>query len=297
MESTNREPASSLSIRPLHPAIGAEVRGLDLRRPLDEATFSALQDAWMRHLVLVLPDQPVTDEQHIAFARRFGELERHHQAIIRSASAPEVFRVSNVDDDDQLMEPDHPTIAQINLARRWHTDSSFREVPSLGSILHGIEVTQEGGETCFTNMYAVLDALPPELAAKVRGRRARHDFAHLARLAPIKPLTEEEQAAMPPVWQPMVRRHPVTQRESLYISPIYNAAIDDMDEEESISLITELAEFAGRDEFVYRHRWSAHDIVMWDNRCTMHRVMPYDLGVRRVMHRTTVVGDGPVIAA
>ena len=103
MESTNRELASGLSIRPLHPAIGAEVRGLDLRRPLDEATFSALEDAWMRHLVLVLPDQPVTDEQHIAFARRFGDLERHHQAIIRSASAPEVFRVSNVDDDDQLM--------------------------------------------------------------------------------------------------------------------------------------------------------------------------------------------------
>ena len=102
---------------------------------------------------------------------------------------------------------------------------------------------------------------------------------------------------MPPVWQPMRRRHPVTGRTSLYISPIYNDAIEGLADDDAITLVNELTEFAARPEFVYRHRWSSDDVVMWDNRCTMHRVMPYDFGERRVMHRTTIVGDGPVIAA
>ena len=118
----------------------------------------------------------------------------------------------------------------------------------------------------------------------------------MATLAPIKPLSASEREAMPPVWQPMVRRHPVTGRKSLFISPIYNNAVEGMADNDAIALIAELAEFAGSDAFVYRHTWSADDIVMWDNRCTMHQVTPYDLGVRRVMHRATVMGDGPVIA-
>ena len=135
------------------------------------------------------------------------------------------------------------------------------------------------------------------LRQKIQGRKARHDFEHLATLAPIKPLTEAERQAMPPVWQPMVRQHPVTGRKSLFISPIYNNAVEGMDDNEAVALVAELTEIAGRDEFIYRHRWTADDIVMWDNRCTMHAVTPYDLGQRRVMHRATIIGDGPVIAA
>lgn len=286
-----------LQIEPLHPALGARVHGLDLSKPLDAAAFDAVHQAWMAHLVLVFPDQPVSDAQQIAFARLFGDLERHHQEIIKSAREPEIFRVSNVDDDGNLMAPDHPTVAQISLAQRWHTDSSYRPTPSMGSILHGLEVTNEGGETCFTNMYAVYDALPDWLRDRIGDRKLRHDFEFLTTLAPIKPLTEAERAAMPPVWQPMRRQHPVTGRTSLYISPIYNDAIEGLEDDDAVSLVAELAEFAAQPQFVYRHRWSQDDIVMWDNRCTMHRVMPYDLAERRVMHRTTIVGDGPVIAA
>lgn len=289
---------AGLAVRKLHPALGAEVRGLDLRRPLDPDLVQTLHGAWMEHLVLVFPEQPVSDAEQIRFARHFGDLEVHHQNIIRSSSAPEIFRVSNVDENGNLMPPKHPTMAQLLTTLHWHTDSSFRQVPSMGSILHGIEVTQKpGGETCFTNMYAVYEALPEQLKRRVEGRKARHDFAYLGKLAAIKPLSREEREAMPPIWQPMVRRHPVTGRKSLYISPIYNDAVEGMPDDEAVGLIRELAEFAGRPEFVYRHRWRKHDIVMWDNRCTMHQITPYDPSERRIMHRATIVGDGPVIAA
>ncbi|MBL6953038.1 MAG: TauD/TfdA family dioxygenase [Alphaproteobacteria bacterium] len=296
MSIANDRTGSELNIRPLHPALGAEVSGVDLARPLAPETFKALHQAWMDYLVLVFPGQALSDAQQIAFARQFGALEVHHQDIIKSRAAPEIFRVSNVDDDGNLMTAAHPSVAQISLAQRWHTDSSYRPVPSMGSILHGIEVTREGGETWFSNMYKVHDALPAATRQQIEGRKARHDFAHLTTLAPIKPLTEAERQAMPPVWQPMLRRHPVTGRKSLFISPIYNDAIEGMAADDAVALVAELAELAGRDEFIYRHRWSADDIVMWDNRCTMHQVTPYDLAQRRVMHRATIIGDGPVIA-
>ena len=286
-----------LKIQALHPALGAEVVGLDLAETMDDETFQAIRDAWMKHLVLVFPNQTLSEEQQITFSQRFGALEEHHQDIIKSRSSPQIFRVSNVNDEGNIMSSDHPSIAQISLAQRWHTDSSYRAVPSLGSILHGIEVTKEGGETCFSNMYMVYDALDPATKRRITGCRARHDFGHLTKLAAVKPLTELERQAMPPVWQPMVRKHPWTGQPSLFISPIYNDAIEGMNDDETDELLTELTEFAGREEFVYRHRWTQGDVVMWDNRCTMHRVTPYDLNLRRVMHRNTVVGDGPVMAA
>src|SRR5256885_6999138 len=146
-------------------------------------------------------------------------------------------------------------------------------------------------------MSVVRGAQPEPVRRQVEGRRAHQNFGHLHTLKKLKPLTAAERAAMPPVWQPMVRRHPVTGRKSLYISPIYHDAVEGLARDDADALITELAEFAGRPEFVYAHRWETDDVVLWDNRCTMHRVMPYDPGERRVMHRTTIVGDGPVIAA
>ncbi|MGA8194083.1 MAG: TauD/TfdA family dioxygenase [Acetobacteraceae bacterium] len=283
-----------IQVRSLHPALGAEVRGIDMRAPLDEATFRDLHDVWMQHLVLVLPAQQITDAEHVAFTRNFGAPEIFHQKIIRSNRVPEIFRVANVDDDGNLMSPDHPTVKQVSLAQFWHTDSSYRTIPCMGAFLHGVEVSRTGGETQFTNMYAVYEALPDSLRRQVQGRKARHNFGHLHTLAELKPLTEEEKAAMPPVWQPMVRRHPVTGRESLYISPIYNDAVEGMDTDAARHLIEDLTEFAAQPRFVYRHRWEPDDVVLWDNRCTMHQVTPHDPRERRVMHRTTIVGTGPV---
>ena len=288
---------SGLQVRPLHPSLGAEVRGIDMRVVPDAATFQALHDVWMQYQVLVFPDQDITDEQHVAFTRCFGDLEVHHQKIIRSRFLPEIFRVSNVNDDNELMPPTHATVKQVALAQFWHTDSSFREKPCTGSLLHGVEISRTGGETHFTNMYAVYDALPESLKRRIHGRRALHDFGHLHKLADLKPLTDEERAAMPPVWQPMVRVHPVTKRASLYISPIYNEEIEGIPQAEARQLIADLTGLAGERRFVYEHRWEPHDIVQWDNRCTMHQVTPHDPTERRVMHRTTIAGVDTVLAA
>ena len=287
---------STVTVERPHPALGARIHGVDMRRPMDAATFRAVHDAWMEHLVVVFPDQHITDDEHIAFTRHFGDPEIFHQKILKSRRSPEIFRVSNVDDDDSLMPPTHTTVKQLNLSRLWHTDSSYRQFPCVGSLLHGIEVSRTGGETRFTNMYMVYDALPDSLKRQVQGRRALHDFGHLHVLQDIKPLTEDEKAAMPPVYQPMVRRHPVTGRASLYISPIYNDEIEGMDRAAARQLIADLTEIAGQDRFIYSHRWETDDVLMWDNRCTMHAVTPHDPLERRVMHRTTISGDAPVLA-
>ena len=209
----------------------------------------------------------------------------------------EIFRVANTDEAGNIMSPSHPTMRQLSGAREWHTDSSYRERPAIGSLLHGIEVSRTGGITCFTNMYDVYGALPSDLKSKVAGRRARHDFGMLSRALGARAPTEAERRAMPAIWQPMIRKHPVTGRTSLYISPIYNDAVEGMNSGAAGELIRALAEFAGQERFVYEHSWETDDIVMWDNRCTMHYVTPHDPAERRVMHRTTIAGDVPVEAA
>ncbi len=296
MSATAEAVRSGLSVRKLHPALGAEVRGVDMRH----ASASALKEVhelWMEHLVLVFPGQRVTDEEHVAFTRLLGEPEIFHQAIIKSALVPEIFRVSNVDDAGVLMPGDHPVAKQVALAQFWHTDSSYLQVPCTGALLHGIEVSRTGGETQFTNMYMVYERLPERLKQQIEGRTARHNFGNLHTLTKLNRMTEEEKAKVPAVWQPMVRRHPATGRKSLYISPIYNDQVEGLDPAAAKALIDELAAFAGQAEFVYSHRWETDDIVMWDNRCTMHAVTPFDPRERRVMHRTTIVGTEPVMAA
>ena len=288
---------SGLSIRKLHPAIGAEVSNVDFSKPLSPEVAAEIHAAWMAHHVLVFPGQAITDEQHVAVTRHFGEPEIFHMDIIRSKFLKEIFRVSNTDEDGNLVPQSNPIQQQLSSAKKWHTDSSYRPIPAMGSILHGVEVSRTGGVTCFTNMHAVYEALPPEWKVKVEGRKALHDFDKLSRISGAPKQTVEERARVPAIWQPMVRSHPVTNRKSLYISPIYNDHIEGMEEAEGTAFIQELAEFAGQDRFVYRHQWETDDVLMWDNRCTMHIVTPHDPMERRVMHRTTIVGEGPVAAA
>jgi alpha-ketoglutarate-dependent taurine dioxygenase len=289
----------TIMVKARHPALGAEIRGVDMRRPIDATTFQEITDAWMKHLVVVFPDQPVTDQEHVAFTRHFGQPEIFHQTSLhlRSDRVKEIFLVSNVDEQDRLMQPSEPSQKQLSSSRQWHTDSSYRPMPSLGSLLHGIEISRTGGITQFINMYMVYDELPEGLRRQVEGRKARHDFSMLHRLVGSPPPTAEEQAAMPPVWHPMVRRHPVTGRKSLYISSIYNDAIEGMDDTGARRLIEDLSEFAAQPKYMYRHVWEPHDVLMWDNRCTVHAVTPHDPTERRVMHRTTIVGREPVMAA
>jgi alpha-ketoglutarate-dependent 2,4-dichlorophenoxyacetate dioxygenase len=289
----------TITVTPRHPALGAEVRGIDMHRPLDAETVKAVRDAWTRHLVLVFPDQQISDQQHVAFTRHFGEPEIFHQTSLslRSDRVKEIFLVSNVDEAGRLMRPSEPSQKQLSSSRQWHTDSSYRPMPSVGSLLHGIEISRTGGITQFINMYMVYDDLPESLRRQVEGRRARHDFGMLHRITGAPTPSAEEQTAMPPVWHPLVRRHPVSGKKSLYISSIYNDAIEGMDEHAASRLIEELTVFSAQPQYMYRHVWEPHDVLMWDNRCTVHAVTPHDPDERRVMHRTTIVGNEPVIAA
>jgi alpha-ketoglutarate-dependent taurine dioxygenase len=288
----------TITVKPRHPALGAEIGGVDMRQPLDAATVQEIIDAWMKHLVVVFPNQPISDAQHVAFTRQLGEPEIFHQTSLhlRSDRVKEIFLVSNVDEHGRLMRPSEPSQKQLSSARMWHTDSSYRPMPSVGSLLHGIEISRTGGITQFINMYKVYDELPESLGRQVEGRKARHDFSMLARLVGSPPPTPEEQAAMPPVWHPMVRRHPVTGRKSLYISSIYNDAVEGMDDAAARRLIEDLSAFAAQPKYMYRHEWQPHDVLMWDNRCTVHAVTPHDPAERRVMHRTTIVGREGVMA-
>ena len=289
----------AITVKPRHPALGAEIRGVDMSKPVDAETIRQVHDAWMKHLVVVFPDQKVSDQQHVAFTRHFGEPEIFHQTSLnlRSDRVKEIFLVSNVDGENRVMKPSEPSQKQLSSARQWHTDSSYRPMPSVGSLLHGIEISRTGGITQFINMYEVYEALPETLRREVEGRSARHDFGMLHRITGAPPPTAMEQAAMPAVWHPMVRRHPVSGRKSLYISSIYNDAVEGLDAAAAQGLIEELSEFAAQPQFMYRHVWEPHDVLMWDNRCTVHAVTPHDPAERRVMHRTTIVGNEPVIAA
>jgi alpha-ketoglutarate-dependent taurine dioxygenase len=288
----------AITVKARHPALGAEVRGIDMRAALDAATVQALTDAWTQHLVLVFPDQRISDAEHVAFTRHFGAPEIFHQTSLnlRSDRVKEIFLVSNVDENGRLMKPSEPSQKQLSSSRQWHTDSSYRPMPSMGSLLHGIEISRTGGITQFINMYMVYDDLPESLSRQVEGRRARHDFSMLHRLTGAPPPTRAEQAAMPPAWHPLVRRHPLSGRKSLYISSIYNDAVEGLDDEAARRLIEDLSEFAAQPKYMYRHVWEPHDVVMWDNRCTVHAVTPHDPDERRVMHRTTIVGAEPVVA-
>ena len=283
-----------LTVTPRHPALGAEVRGIDMRKPMDPTTVRAVRDAWTRHLVLIFPDQPITDQEHVAFTRQFGEPEIFHQTSLhlRSDDVKEIFLVSNVDARNRIVMPSDPGQKQLNSSRQWHTDSSYKTLPSIGSLLHGIEISRTGGITQFINMYMVYDELPDALRRQVEGRKARHDFAMLSRLTGAPAPSGAERAAVPPVWHPMVRRHPESGRKSLFISAIYNDMIEGMGEDESRRLIEDLSAFAAQPKYMYRHVWEPHDVLMWDNRCTVHAVTPYDPHERRVMHRTTIVEIG-----
>lgn len=283
-------------ITPRHDGLSATVAGLDLARNLDILTFARLHRAWMNNPVLVFPGQSIGDAQQISFAKRFGDLEIHPSVAHRSSAHPEIYRVSNVDENDAIMAPNSAAWEYLELTWLWHTDSSFRPIPSMGSVLHGIEIPAEGGDTLFADMTAAYEALPDAERSRARELRVIHDHDHILSLS--KGLSERRDKGnydeLPPVTHPLVRRHPITGRRSLLLSPHTMVRVAGMAEAEGRALLDALIAHATEDRFVYRHHWRKNDVIFWDNRCTMHAVMPYDaVNQRRIMHRTTIVGDGP----
>jgi len=281
-----------LEIKPLHPLFGAEIIGLDLRQPLDDQSFAEVLDAFNTYSVLLLRGQDITDEQHVAFSQRFGELEQTSFAI--AAPNPYIYRLANVDDDGNILEIDAVKRAFLEVNGRWHTDSSFRAIPALGSILSGKEVPEGEGDTCFASMRVAFEAMPEGRKRSLEGMRAIHHYAYSLSLFGGLGATQEEKDALPPVEHPIVRMHAPTGRKSLYVSGHIESIVG-MPVEEGRLFAKELINWCTRPEYVYTHRWQRHDLIMWDNRCVLHRASSVPLKRKRIMHRTTIAGQGPVV--
>jgi taurine dioxygenase len=271
--------------RALTGALGAEIAGLDLSRPLDDAVFAEVEAAFHEHVVLVFPDQQWTPAQQVAFTARFGPVEEHP---LRSRPGL----------------PEHPEVLVLvnkpgtRGARNdiWHSDISFSETPPLGSVLYGLQIPEGRGDTMFCNMVRAYETLSPALQALLRPLSALHSAAGLAQRNNAGDNNASPIAQVPdPVEHPVVRTHPGNGKLALYINPWFTERFAGMTREESRPLIDFLCAEATRPENVYRHRWRPRDVVMWDNRAAMHyAVRDYDETMVRIMHRTTALGDRPV---
>ncbi|MCH9672385.1 MAG: TauD/TfdA family dioxygenase [Gammaproteobacteria bacterium] len=277
-----------------HPLLATEVRGLDLSASLPPDVVSALKALWDERLVLIFPGQAISDDEHIAFGRRFGALETHPSLAHRSSQHAQIYRVSNIDEAGNIIPAQDSGWQYLSQSWRWHSDSSFRAIPSIGSILHGIETTRRGGNTLFANLYAAYDALPHAMRRRIESLVVVHDHDFILSQIPDVSARKDKGTydPLPPVRHPLVRLHPSSGRRSLFLSPHTMASVEGMPDRAGRALLDELIAHATQDEFVYTHRWTDDDIVMWDNRCTMHSVQPFDnANIRRIMHRVTLVGE------
>lgn len=274
------------TIEPLPCApFGAQIVGLDLSRQLDARTVIDLHNAFYRHSVLVFREQQLTPDQHLQFTSLFGELEIHVQSDYHLKGHPEIFVISNLVEDGRL-------IGGVDCALTWHSDSSYMSIPSLGSMLYAVEVPPVGADTSFVCTYGPFEDLPLALRSAVAGRRATHSYLRLQRHQfPHRPLTPQQLQRAPDVAHPVVPVHPVTGRKLLFLGGDVIAHVEGLPDDEGLSVMREILEFATRSQYVYRHRWSVGDLVFWDNRCTLHQGSRYDtVNHRRRMHRSTIAG-------
>jgi alpha-ketoglutarate-dependent 2,4-dichlorophenoxyacetate dioxygenase len=279
-----------ISVTPVHPHLGAEIGGVDLTKPVAPSILSEIEAALNRHAVLIFPGQSVTDEQQLAFSLLFGPLETNpiYAGENRRRLAAQVSDVSNLDPDGRILDL-NSTRRMFNLGNQlWHTDSSFKYVPARASLLSAREVPPEGGETEFADLRAAYDALPADKKRSLEGLVAEHSIFYSRSTLGFTDFNEDVRRELPPAPQLVVRTHAGSGRKTLYLAS-HASHIIGWPIEQGRRLIEELIVFATQPQFVYQHRWRRGDLVMWDNRCTMHRGRPYDeANHRRDMHRTTV---------
>ncbi len=275
-----------MDVIPLGPGFAAEIRGAGMADVAESADiYAAVRAAFEEHSVLVFRGQPITNELQMAFSARFGPLE-----IAKAASRGEGTPFSiltNVEPDGTLVPPGHKEELRAKANQLWHTDSCFKTPPALASVLSGRTVASSGGETEFTSMRLTWERLPAETRRKLDNAYAWHDYAHSrGKIAPHL-ASERERSSMPPVSWRMRWRNPANGRDALYIAS-HTCAIDGMERSEALRLIDELTAFATQPEHLYQHRWQAGDVIMWDNRATMHRGRPWPMDQPRHMIRTTI---------
>jgi alpha-ketoglutarate-dependent 2,4-dichlorophenoxyacetate dioxygenase len=285
-----------MEINPVTEDFAAEIGDLDLSTPLSAGDLEQVRAAFDRYSVLVFPDQKLSGDQHLAFARHFGPLETTIHAVRKDAKLrvrEEFADVSNLDAGNGIWGKDSRKRMFEMGNRMWHTDSSFRSVPARASLLYARSIPPVGGQTEFADMRAAYDALSDEMKLRVQGRVAEHAIMYSRRKLGFTDFSDEENQHLPPVPQALVRRHPGSGRTGLYLAS-HAGRILGMGDDEGKALLAQLIEHATQRQFVYTHRWRLHDLVMWDNRCTMHRGRPYDdLRWPRDMQRATTSDVGP----
>lgn len=288
----------ALRVTPLHPLIGARAEGVDLRRPLARDQAAQIEAAMDRHAVLVFPAQEIDDDQQMAFGRNFGPIEQTRATVDvakQRLADPLVNDISNLDENGAILGADDRR-RMFNLGNRlWHSDSSFKATPAKYSMLHARVIPPEDGETEFADMRAAWDALPARMKDRVRDLVCDHSLLYSRALLGFSGFNEEERRQFAPVPQRLVRRHAGSARLCLFLSS-HIGAIHGWPVPEAMALIRDLIEHATQREFVYRHDWTVHDLVVWDNRCTMHRGRPYDDKThRRDMRRVTLSDCAPTL--
>ena len=286
----------SIAIRQIHPVFVGGVSGVDLRQPLTAEEAAAIEAGMDRHAVLVFHDQDITDEQQLAFSRNFGAIER---AVGGNVTRDEDRRlsfdmadISNLDKDNKVMARDDRR-RMFNLGNElWHSDSSYRVIPAKFSLLSARAIPDAGGNTELADMRAAYDAADDGTKAEIEDLVTEHSLMHSRGTLGFGPFTPEEQNTFAPVRQRLVRTHPASGRKSLFLAS-HAGAIVGWPVPEARAFLRELTEHATQRQFVHAHRWRRHDLVMWDNRATMHRARRYDHTQVRDMRRTTIAGSAP----
>jgi taurine dioxygenase len=283
--------SAAIQVRKLGEALGAEISGVDLSRPLPEEVFAEIRAAWLDHLVLRFRGQTLSDPQLMAFSQLFGELD---------PPGPNPY--------GKPFLPDHPEMNVISNIKMdgapigglgdgeaiWHADMTYVETPPKGAILHALEVPPSGGDTYWANMYLAYETLSPELQKKIEGRKALHDGTYNSAGVKRKGYQEvTDPRKAPGAQHALIRAHPETGRPCLFLGCRRNSYILGMELEESEALLDELWAHATRTEFTFRQQWRVGDVLIWDNRCTLHRRDPFDPNARRLMHRTQIKADRP----
>jgi taurine dioxygenase len=286
--SASRIADRTMGVIPTGAALGAEIRGVDLKS-LDEAAFARLIDAWHRHSVLLVRDQTLDDHDLIAFSRRFGDLDwapiqENGRRFVEGM--PEIYIVSNVKLNGE------PIGSLGDGEAVWHTDMSYLELPPKASMLYSLEVPPTGGNTSFCTMYGVYEALPERLKDRIAGLKIKHDGTYNSGGYVRQGVTPtDDPRSSPGAVHPLVCTHPATGRRMLYLGRRRNAYLPGLELAQSEALLDELWSYVDRPEFAWEHAWRVGDLVLWDNRCTMHRRDAFDPSTRRIMHRTQIKGE------
>lgn len=273
-----------MEVVPLSPALGAEIRGVDLCRPLDEEAFGKILKAWHDHLVILLRGQRLDEDRQVAFAQRFGELSPIHTDH-HSASNKAVMYIGNRKKDGRI-------IGALPLGEmQFHSDQCYQERPAMGTMLYSIEIPAEGGNTLFANGYAAYDALPPEVQKVIEGKRAVQVYDYGGGVLDRKHMVKPE-AGMS-FAHPVARTHPATGRKALYVNRLMTHHIEGLPGEEGERLLELMFSTLERPQFIYEHRWRVGDLLLWDNRCSLHARRDFNPGENRWLRRVTIKGDRP----